>query len=265
MKLGTRCAVVGVSVVVMAALWGCGGDEATSPSGGSGTTSGTTTASSSGSTGSTGSGAGGVGGAGGGATTSTGSGGASTTGTGTGGSGCPDITCGGTPCPGALWPEVDGCPSCACSAPLEMIVGGQARPTQYVQLGVTASAFIGGIDRWVFDFVWGYDDPGAADEAEDVAITVRLMRTDPMFEPALANRTYFHPADSSNPLEVLPGTYTLYGFGISTSQLTPVYGFFSIRRVGDTFEGFVSLDNTTEGGGPGTVHVAGPFSAPVPP
>jgi len=181
-----------------------------------------------------------------------------------GDSGCPDIAC-SVSCPGATWPEADGCPSCACATDLEMTVTGYDRPVEHVDATVQASEFIGGIDRWVFDFLWQYDDPNVSDEAEDVVTTVRIMRIAPEFEPALPNVTYFTPEDDGNPLEIIQSQYTLYGIAIQTAELSPVGGFFSIRRVNDLFEGHVSLDFVVNGGGfPQTVHVATPFSAPVP-
>src|SRR5690606_17199894 len=99
----------------------------------------------------------------------TGAGGASSSSGSTGGSGgvggldCPDIAC-TTACPGAIWPELDGCPLCACAADLELVVDGVPRPVQHLGLSVVASESIGGIDRWIFDFTWHYDDPLASDD-----------------------------------------------------------------------------------------------------
>ncbi len=181
-----------------------------------------------------------------------------------GGPNCPDINC-SVSCPGDTWLDIDSCPSCACAADLEMVVSGNPHVLQHVSASVQASEFIGGIDRWVFDFLWQFDDPNASDDAEDVTATVRIMKLGPQFEPDETNVTYFTPEDDGNPLEVLQGQYTLYGFAVITADLAPVDGFFSVRRVNDVFEGHVYLDFDVIGGGfPQTVHVATPFSVAVP-
>lgn len=236
--------VVGVvGLLVMAACAG-GTDVDTAASTSSSTTTSSSVAASGGATTASTGGSGGAGGAG-------------------GMGNCADISC-VEPCPGATWPEVDNCPSCACASQLEMVMDSVARPTQHVSLMVNATELIGGIDRWVFDFLWQYDDPMASDDAEDVAISVRLMRLSPAVEPALANATYRYPDDSGNPLEVMQGTYTLYGFGVFSQGIDPVSGFFSIRRVGNMFQGHVYLNTNGLGMGPNSVHVAGPFQAQVP-
>ena len=253
------------SALVIACGAACGNDASGTGGGGDGT--GNSTPTGGGGTGnSTPTGGSAAGGGGSGGTTSSGGGGqGGAGGDGTGGNtGCPDINCSWS-CPDATWPETDGCPSCACAAELEMRVTGDERPLEHVNATVEASEFLGGIDRWVFDFLWQYDDPNVADEAEDVITTVRIMRVAPAFEPTATNVTYFTPEDDGNPLEVLESQYTLYGFAIQTAELVPVDGFLSIRRVSDVFEGHVSLDFVVNGGGsPETVHVASPFSVPVP-
>ena len=245
-----------LSALVLVAGLGCGDDS--SNSGGSGGSA-TGTASGGGGVGGNSSGTGGgqLGGGGG----ETGGGEAGGQG---GGPDCPDISC-TTACPGDPWIDLDGCPTCACAADLEMTVTNFDKPVQLVSASVQASHFIGGIDRWVFDFLWQYDDPNASDDAEDVVTSVRIMQVGPQFEPTEANVTYFTPEDDGNPLEIVNSQYTLHGFATLTADLIPVDGFFSIRRVGGNFEGHVSLDFTVSGGGsPQTVHVATPFSAPVP-
>jgi hypothetical protein len=142
-------------------------------------------------------------------------------------------------------------------------VNGFPRAVQHLTMSVVASEFIGGIDRWVFDFTWQYDDPMTSDDAEVVQATVRIMRLGPEHEPDEENVTYFSPADDGNPLELLQGEYTLYGIGTIMSTLEPAGGFFSIRRLGSNFEGHVSLDFTTSTT-PSTLHAAGPFTVAVP-
>jgi hypothetical protein len=235
---------------------GCGDDE--DGSGGAGGTSTTTTTTSSVQTGTTGS------------TTSTGS--SATTGTatsssssstsGTGG-GCPDIDCGNV-CPDGYWDDLEGCQTCACAPPeVELSINGFTKPAADVTFDVMADHFIGGIDRWVFNFTWTYDDPLASDDAEVVEATVRIMQVGPQYEPSETNATWYSPQDDGMPLEVLPGDYTLFGFAVLHDTLAPVSGILSIRRVGTTFEGGVWLEMQGAGTA-GMVHAAGPFDVPVP-
>jgi len=227
------------------------------------------TTSSGGSTATGGSGAGGGGGTasgvggiasgvGGSGATASGSGGAA------GGDDCPDISC-ATPCPDDTWPELDGCPSCACAADLELQADTIWCEPWYTTLETTPSLFIGGIDRYVFDFYWVYDKPAWDDEEQFVWVTVQLMKLGLQFEPTEKNVTYFYPADSGNPLEVLQGDYHTWGVIGINEKLDPVSGFLSIRRVGDNFEGFVYLHMAVVGGAwPHTVYASGPFNVPVP-
>jgi hypothetical protein len=207
-------------------------------------------------------GTGGLGGQGG---APTASGGASEGGGGHGGSGCYDYRCANA-CPEGYWAELDGCPKCACAPPaLAFIVNGTPRNPEIVTLQTTASQYIGGIDRWVFDFAWTYDDPQAADDAEELITTVRLMRLGPTYEPGPDAATWYYPQDSDMPFETLGGTYTLYGFGVISEDEIVESGFISIRRVNDTFEGGVWLElEPIDGMGP-SVEVHGPFSVSVPP
>ncbi len=231
---------------------GCGDDGSTTSGGGGGSTSGVTSAS--GATSATTSTA---------TSTATGAttGSASST-TGAGG-GCPDLSCTDL-CPNGTWVGLDGCDTCACAPPpLSLSVDGFTKPVAFVSLDVVASELIGGIDRWVFDFTWTYDDPMTSDDAEVVEATVRIMRTDPMFEPSEASVTWFSPEDDGNPIESLGGMYTLYGFAIINDTLTPLNGFLSIRVNGADFEGGVLLD--LQGAGQaGLVHATGPFKVAMP-
>jgi hypothetical protein len=189
----------------------------------------------------------------------------SSTATGTGGTGggCPDIDC-ATPCAYGYWDGLDGCQTCACAPPpLELTVNGATKDPTHLTLDTTASELIGGIDRWVFDFTWNYDDPLASDDQEIVQVSVRIMRTGPEYEPSETNATWFYPESSGAPLEIPPGDYTLYGFGVLMDTLTPVSGYLSIRRVDDVFEGGVVLK--LEGQGVAAeVQALGKFSVAVP-
>lgn len=198
------------------------------------------------------------------ATTTASSTSSSSSSTGAGGGDCPDITCTET-CPDGYWDDLEGCQTCACAPPagVELSIQGVPRDPQYLTVDVAASELIGGIDRWVFDFTWTSDNPGASDDAEVVNATVRLMKIGPQYEPSETNATWYSPEDDGMPLEVLPGEYTLYGFGVFMDTLTPVSGYLSIRRVGDTFEGGVSLEMQGAGTA-GMVHAAAPFSVPTP-
>ncbi|MBL9021193.1 MAG: hypothetical protein JNL21_03290 [Myxococcales bacterium] len=237
-----------------ALVLGCGDDE--DGSGGGGTSSATTTSSSA-QTGTTGS-----------TTTSgtttagttTSSSSSSTSGT---GGGCPVINC-EDPCPDGLWQDAEGCDTCACAPPeVELSINGFAKPAANVTFDVMADHFIGGIDRWVFNFTWTYDDPLASDDTEVVEATVRIMQVGPQYEPSETNATWYSPQDNGMPLEVLPGDYTLFGFAVLHDTLTPVSGILSIRKVGMTFEGGVWLEMQGAGTA-GMVHAAGPFDVPVP-
>ena len=147
---------------------------------------------------------------------------------------------------------------------IEMVIGGYAPPVEHVTLSVMPSEYIGGINRWVFDFRWLYDDPMLDDETQWVDFTVRIMRTDPMFEPSETEATYLYPEDDGNPLEMLPGAHVLFGVIMKTTTVIPTAGVFSIRRIGNQFDGYVSIDGMGQDTTRYTVHVAGPFVAPVP-
>ncbi len=183
--------------------------------------------------------------------------------TGAGGSDCPDIVCTLT-CGHGYWDDLEGCQTCACAPPpVELATNGMMHDSQDVTFQTMADHFIGGIDRWVFNFQWSYDDPQASDDEIVVEATVRIMQLDPMYEPSETNVTWFEPEHAGMPLEVMQGEYTLYGFGIVMDTLTPVSGYLSIRRVGDVFEGGVSLEMQGAGAA-GAVHASGPFAVPVP-
>lgn len=189
---------------------------------------------------------------------------ASSASTGTGGADCPDVTCEVT-CDYGYWDDLEGCQTCACAPPpIELSTNGFMHDPQHVTLMTTADEYIGGVNRWVFNFTWSYDDPGASDDAIVVEATVRLMRDgDPSYEPTETNMTWASPSGGPSPLELMGGEYTLYGFGIVNDSLAPVSGWLSIRRVDDVFEGGVVLEMEGDGAA-GDVHAAGPFSVPVP-
>ena len=158
---------------------------------------------------------------------------------------------------------MDGCPTCTCAPPEKQLwVQGIQRDPAHLTITTVATKYIGGIDRWVFDFTWHYDDPLASDDEEFVTAQVRVQDL-PMYEITEANVSWFSPSDDGTPLELMEGTYTLYGFGVVTYTLTPAAGFLSIRRDGNTFEGGVFL--FMNGAGPaGAVDAGGPFSVAVP-
>lgn len=146
-----------------------------------------------------------------------------------------------------------------------MEIRGATRSPQLVNVNVEVTDFIGGINRWIFDFTWTFDDPMVSDDAEDVAVGIAIMRTDPDHEPDASNASWCHPEDAGMPLESRGASHTLYGFGVITSDLTLDDGFLSIRRNGSDFEGHAYFDLSVVGGGStDTVHVAAPFSVPVP-
>ena len=179
------------------------------------------------------------------------------------GGGCPVIDC-ESPCPDGYWDDLEGCQTCACAPPaVALSVDGFAKPAANTTLDVVADHFIGGIDRWVFNFTWTYDDPQAADDEEVVEATVRIMQIGPQYEPSETNATWYSPENDGMPLEVLPGDYTLYGFAVIEDTLTPVSGLLSVRKVGATFEGGVWLDMQGAGTA-GMVHATGPFAVAVP-
>jgi hypothetical protein len=145
-----------------------------------------------------------------------------------------------------------------------MEVRGASRPAALVSVDVEVTEFIGGIDRWIFDFTWHYDDPQVSDDAEDIAVSVALLRIDPAYEPAELNASWCQPEDAGMPLEARDATYTLFGFGVITSDLTLDDGFLSIRHNGDQFEGHAYFDLSVIGSPTETMHVAAPFSVAVP-
>ncbi|MBI4950446.1 MAG: hypothetical protein HY908_00285, partial [Myxococcales bacterium] len=148
--------------------------------------------------------------------------------------------------------------------PLRFANSGLDHPLVHVTMQVAASRYIGGIDRYVFDFTWLYDDPGAADEAEDVVGQMRLMLLDPSIEPDAALDVYQYPADAP-PLEPTTWLHTLHGFALIETPLAPTSGFFSIRRVGNDFVGGISLKlEPTSPPGP-NIDVSGSYQVPVPP
>lgn len=190
--------------------------------------------------------------------------GSSSSSTGAGGGDCPDISC-TEACDDGYWDDLEGCQTCACAPPpgLELSVQGVAKNPQHLSFDVAASELIGGIDRWVFDFTWTYDDPQTSDDEEIVSATVRLMKLGPQYEPSESNVTWYSPGDDGMPLEMLGGDYTLYGFAVLTDTLAPAGGYISIRRVGAFFEGGVVLEMQGSGVA-GMVHAAAPFTVAVP-
>jgi hypothetical protein len=198
-------------------------------------------------------------GAGGGVTTG-GSGGTSQGGgggsSGVGGGPCPDLGCAHS-CPNDnYWLEDDGCPSCACAADLEMPA---APEPQHIYPSASLTVLD---DRYVFELEWLYDVPMWVDEEAHFITAVHLLRDDPSFEPTEAKVTFFHPEDDGNPLAMQEGTFTLWGFWYSVTTVEPLEGFLSIRRVDDSFEGYVRFHRTD--GPQSQFTAAGPFQVAVP-
>jgi hypothetical protein len=142
---------------------------------------------------------------------------------------------------------------------IELVVDGAARPPEHLTLDVTASQYIGGINRWVFECVWRYDEPASDDEEETVGSTVRLMQLGPETEITAEDRTWAFPEDGGSALEITESTFTRAG--AEPVDLAPAEGDLTLRREGDAFIGFVRL--VLAGDPP--VEARGPFSVPVPP
>ena len=77
------------------------------------------------------------------------------------------------------------------------------------------------------------------------------------------NTTLFVPADAGA-LAIVDASYSPYPPDQPTYELTPVEGYFSIRREGPNFVGGLSLSLTADDPA-GTLHtLAGSFEVPVP-
>lgn len=173
---------------------------------------------------------------------------------------CDDLQC-ARECPFGYWDDLDGCPTCACAPPPTLFFTGRSEH-DHVTLDTTPSIYIGGIDRWVFDFRWLYDDPMIADEAEQVDMTVRWMQGVGM-DPTEQNATFW--MDDPGPVEAWSALWTLFGFGLQTADLVVESGYFSLRRVDGRFEGGLYMELRSDGQQfPGIVRVGGAFDVPVP-
>jgi hypothetical protein len=141
-------------------------------------------------------------------------------------------------------------------------VGGQSFPVTKQDMTTQASMFIGGINRWIFDFDWSYD--GGPDNGHEIQAQLKVMDL-PQYPILDTDQTWLLPDDLGMPLEEGPAAYTLYGFGVIKGDLMETSGFLCIRKNGPNFEGSVSLDFTPVGMFPGPpVHAAGPFSVAMP-
>jgi hypothetical protein len=278
-----RVAIGAVAAVEL--LWACGGQTESSHAdsqsenptgtGGSDRAAGGTAGEPSGNAGNatteTGGGTGGrggeLGGAGG---TTPGSGGAAAGGAaGTSGAGaadlggatsvCPDILC-GEDCPFGFWDDLEGCPSCSCGPPpLMMQTHGVTHDPDHVTLQVDnywapASGTVS------LDFRWTYDDPSAEDEEEFVTARVEAMEWE--LTPYPDSQT-FHLPQAEARLE-WSARWASSGLDPAEADLTIVDGFLSVRGVENRFdvEGSVYLVMESASAYPGTVVVAGPFTAP---
>ena len=77
--------------------------------------------------------------------------------------------------------------------------------------------------------------------------------------------TFVLPDDQGLPIEAPEGIYSTYGLLGGSFSLSPTFGFISVRRVGDQYEGGVVFDLDGFGlGAPSSVRVGGPFTVPIP-
>ncbi|MEZ4447152.1 MAG: hypothetical protein R3B72_49190 [Polyangiaceae bacterium] len=105
-------------------------------------------------------------------------------------------------------------------------------------------------------FVWLYDDPVTSDEEVWLDTEVELLRDPVSFEPTAEKVTWFLPEHADAPLIGKPGVLVM-GFWMPGQTLLPNDGFLSIRRIGNTFDGYVRLNMS------GLV-VSSPFTAVLP-
>jgi hypothetical protein len=175
---------------------------------------------------------------------------------------CPDLpSC--ASCAYGFWDDPVGCPTCACAPPpLQLIVSGVSRPLEHLSLETDAWVYIGGIDRYVFDFTFRYDDPASDDEEEELLVGTRLQI---VFERPVTEEsvTYFYLGDS--PLEGASGTFTAFGAAAVDVQVVVVSGFISVRQEGDRFVGGVHFElEPATGTVPNSIVASGPFDVPAP-
>jgi hypothetical protein len=200
---------------------------------------------------------------------STTSGGSTIAGNGTtGGNGaCPAIKCAAA-CPEGTWVELDGCSSCACSPPKTALSDGTfVCPSASLSLAAASRMFIGGIDRWLFDFTW-ICSAGVSSLGQPLRATleVGIIQSPPTTIDA-SNETYFYPntSSSTSPYELPQARAYVAGSGIPEIeiQLTATSSFISIRRQGDRLVGgiqYVGKDSANNS----TITLAGAFDVAVP-
>ena len=162
---------------------------------------------------------------------------------------CPPVNC-AQECPFGTW-EGDWCPMCACAPPPVYAHTHEDVPVEHLRLDVEYGYFIGGIDRWTFEFMWRFDHPDWDDEEFTVRAPVRLQYLD--FLPGEEPTTFW--LDDPGPVEAWSAEY---GSAWLDSELTVLGGFFTIRRVGEDFIGGVYLDLEGQDQDP-SLQVGGPF------
>jgi hypothetical protein len=168
-------------------------------------------------------------------------------------------------CPDGYWPETDGSLSCACAANIGFEIQGNPVEPSFVAMSTETSLFIGGINRFDFNFTWSYDDPNMADEEMQLMCTVGYLINDADPYPPESNTTFFLPENADDRHLNVTCTYDTPGGleGSSVGRLMlPDEGFFSIRTVGTQFEGHVWLVVSSTDGF--TLQVSGPFNGPAP-
>lgn len=131
-----------------------------------------------------------------------------------------------------------------CSLPVQcfdgcLSVAGQDHSEDGVAFETELSEFIGGIDRWVFDFEWSHA-PAPSAPPTVLRVIVRLLRT-PAYEITEDERSYEFPAEGSTPLEIFSAELAGPDIEGGRIQLQPVRGHFIVRRSGSQFIGDVEL------------------------
>ncbi len=165
-------------------------------------------------------------------------------------------------CPDGYWPEINGDPSCACAANLDLMQGDASVDPMMLSMDTSVSLYIGGIDRLDFTFTWQYDDPQSVDEEMTVECPVGMpLTTFPPDVPS-TNATYFY-----NNLDGphIIANCKLYSAKHSGDLVLPDEGFFSLRSNGDKYEGYIYLFLSADGHhGEKQFKVSGPFQTPIP-
>ncbi|MBN2716538.1 MAG: hypothetical protein JXX14_11845 [Deltaproteobacteria bacterium] len=174
-----------------------------------------------------------------------------------------ELTCAQS-CPDGYWPQVDGTPSCACIAPLNLIIDSNAVASSLVSLTAESSLYVGGIDKLMLLFTWQSDDAKLEDDEINIVCQVVFELSWWPLAVSPWNTMTIITKSGTSPAPFISCSYYEYPTA-DAIPMTSTDGFISLRQSDNALEGYVSMtiaDLQHPGSSP--ITVSGPYHTPVP-